>query len=177
MYTISEQQQKQLDLLFTIIDLAEQDKIRIYITGGYGLDALYGELTRDHRDIDIYLHASDENVFINILYNLGFTATNQLVGEIKKREYKNKNYTDDFSIECGIIEVGMKLMNATSIDDYIPSEPIGKLENKPIWTFTLKAFKKMHEFNNSPAAKHTERYRHQEWLDDLMPKLEAKYGK
>ncbi len=177
MYNPSPQQQQQLDLLFKILDLASQNNIRLYVTGGYGLDALYGELTRNHRDIDVYLHTSDEAGFIKILNALGFSATSQTIGEVKKREYKNPDFTDEFSIEYGIIEEGMRLMNTTSIAEYVPTTPIGVLNGKPIWTFTLFAFKKMHTFNKSPAARHTEPYRHQHWLDNLMPKLEVKYGK
>lgn len=174
-YQLSAQQIKQKELLFKLIDTATQKNIRIFITGGYGLDALYGELTRDHRDIDIYIHAKDEDIFIELLHSIGFSSTNKKVGEVQKREYKNPEFTDSFSIEYGVIEEGMKLLKEESMEEFIPDVPIGLLEGKPIPTFTLKAFKKAIEFNNSSAAKHTEPYRNKQWLDELITKLESKY--
>lgn len=175
-YQPSPQQIVQKELLFRLLDLSEKNKIKVFVMGGYGLDALYGKLTRDHRDFDIYIYKQDETKFKQLLADLNFSSTNRLVGEIKKREYMNPEYTDKFSIEYGIIEEGMRLMSTQSIEDYIPSSPIGVLEGEPVPTFTLKAFKETIEFNNQPAAKHTEPYRHQQWLDELMPKLEAKYN-
>lgn len=174
-YQPSPQQIKQKELLFKICNLAEQNNIEIFITGGYGLDALYGALTRDHRDFDIYLYSKDEKMFVKLLEKIGFYPTKQLIGEVKKREYKSPEFVDGFSIEYALIEEGMKLSGMTNITGYIPTEPTGTLDGKPIRTFRLKGFKKMIDFNNQPTAKHTEAYRHQKWLDGLLPKLENKF--
>ena len=59
MYTPSKEQLKQLEILFELIDKCKEKEIEIWIVGGYGLDALYGSLTRDHGDIDLIVWEKD----------------------------------------------------------------------------------------------------------------------
>ncbi len=39
--------------LWKILDLFEELSVTCWLDGGWGVDALYGKQTRDHRDIDI----------------------------------------------------------------------------------------------------------------------------
>ena len=59
-------------MLFKLLEKSTQQGIKMFVTGGYSLDALYGKLTRDHRDIDLYLSITDEAKFNAILKDLGF---------------------------------------------------------------------------------------------------------
>jgi lincosamide nucleotidyltransferase A/C/D/E len=42
-----------------LVQLLEQNSIEVYVDGGWGVDALLGEQTRTHRDLDIALHHKD----------------------------------------------------------------------------------------------------------------------
>ena len=175
-YIPSPQQKNQLDILFKILDLAESGGIILYLTGGYGLDALYGKLTRDHRDIDLYISRNQKDVFEEFLSELGFTASGETVGVVGKKEFAHKDFPESFTVEYGLLENAQKLMSGDDdVKNGLPTEPIGHLEGRSILIPSLSAFKKAIEINNSPVAKHTESYRHREWLDVIMPRLEAKY--
>lgn len=39
--------------LFEVLDMIEQLGIRYWLDGGWGVDALVGRQTREHRDVDI----------------------------------------------------------------------------------------------------------------------------
>ena len=76
-----------------IIRLATDAEIKVFLDGGWGVDALIGYETRRHNDIDIFVEKKDYNKFIHIIKNNGFyeikmeyTTTNHTVWEdLKKR--------------------------------------------------------------------------------------------
>ena len=47
-------------------------KIDVWITGGWGVDALLGRQTRPHNDIDIFIQKKDANAFLEILNRNGY---------------------------------------------------------------------------------------------------------
>lgn len=76
-----------------IIRLATDAEIKVFLDGGWGVDALIGYETRRHNDIDIFVEKKDYHKFIQIIKNNGFyeikmeyTTTNHTVWEdLKKR--------------------------------------------------------------------------------------------
>ena len=52
--------------------LAEQG-VNLWIGGGWGVDALLGEQTRPHKDLDIFVCLEDLATMIGVLIPLGFT--------------------------------------------------------------------------------------------------------
>lgn|SRR3989338_4391484 len=52
-YRPSPEQIERLNLLMRLVTRLEGSGVRYSIPGGYGLDGLYGRLTRDHEDIDM----------------------------------------------------------------------------------------------------------------------------
>lgn len=83
----SEEQEKQFKLLEEIIVRFKAENIRYVIAGGYGLDGLHGELTRDHMDFDICVAAEHEGKVVVILQELGFKKTqNKDFGQVLKNE-------------------------------------------------------------------------------------------
>ncbi|MBO0720808.1 MAG: nucleotidyltransferase family protein [Blastocatellia bacterium] len=55
-----------------IAQLLEQNRIDIWIDGGWGVDALLGEQTRSHRDLDIAVQHSDVPLLRALLAAKGF---------------------------------------------------------------------------------------------------------
>ena len=55
-----------------IITWAEENGISIWIDGGWGVDALLKEETREHNDIDLFVEEINGKKFINILKEKGF---------------------------------------------------------------------------------------------------------
>ena len=56
-----------------IILYAEENEIDIWLDGGWGVDALLGEETRSHNDIDLFVEEKNGKTFIEILKEKGFT--------------------------------------------------------------------------------------------------------
>ena len=61
-------------------------KIDVWITGGWGIDALLGRQTRPHNDIDIFIQRKDANAFSEILNRNGY------------REIQMEYTTDDHTV-------------------------------------------------------------------------------
>jgi lincosamide nucleotidyltransferase A/C/D/E len=58
-----------------IVGALEAAGIRSWIGGGWGVDALVGEQTRDHQDLDLALAAEDESRVVGVLEGQGFRMT------------------------------------------------------------------------------------------------------
>src|SRR5215469_16165761 len=61
-----------------VIDLlkrAECIGVDVWITGGWGVDALLGRQTRPHNDIDIFVQKKDTAVFIEMIKSNGYCVT------------------------------------------------------------------------------------------------------
>ncbi|MEG0626320.1 nucleotidyltransferase domain-containing protein [Anaerorhabdus sp.] len=58
--------------LFTVLDLIESLEMTYWLDGGWGVDALVGYQTRNHRDIDINFDANETAKFLEILTNVGY---------------------------------------------------------------------------------------------------------
>ena len=55
-----------------LIMLAEELEINVFIDGGWGVDALLGEQTREHQDIDLFVEERQAVRFIHALHQQGF---------------------------------------------------------------------------------------------------------
>jgi lincosamide nucleotidyltransferase A/C/D/E len=58
-----------------VLDLLEQAGVRCWVDGGWGIDALLGEQTRDHDDLDIALEWQDLGRFEAAVAGEGFRET------------------------------------------------------------------------------------------------------
>lgn len=61
--------------LFLILDLLEELNICYWVEGGWGIDVLIGNQTRQHRDVDIDFDATREEVLLSKLQELGYEIT------------------------------------------------------------------------------------------------------
>ena len=53
----------------------EQAGVRVWLDGGWGIDALVGEQTREHDDLDCVIALSDAEIARDALAVLGFAVT------------------------------------------------------------------------------------------------------
>ena len=63
-----------LDVL-EIVEALNSASMRVWLDGGWGVDALIGRQTRDHDDLDLVLALSEANVAQRTLVALDFTIT------------------------------------------------------------------------------------------------------
>jgi RimJ/RimL family protein N-acetyltransferase len=59
------------DVLSVLTTLAERS-LRVWVAGGWGIDALLGEQTRAHADLDLAFRAEDEAIVLDALARLGY---------------------------------------------------------------------------------------------------------
>ena len=57
-----------------VLDALSADAVRWWIAGGWGVDALVGRETREHRDLDLAIDAEDEQAAVDALQRIGFAV-------------------------------------------------------------------------------------------------------
>jgi lincosamide nucleotidyltransferase A/C/D/E len=60
------------DAVLEVLVALEESGCRVWVAGGWGVDALVGEQTREHRDLDLAMHADDERLALATLADLGY---------------------------------------------------------------------------------------------------------
>jgi lincosamide nucleotidyltransferase A/C/D/E len=58
--------------LIRIVDRLEQEKIDVWLDGGWGVDALLGLVTREHDDLDLVAELQHSERIIELLGGLGY---------------------------------------------------------------------------------------------------------
>lgn len=64
-----------MDDVIRVIKLLEANNITVHVDGGWGVDALLGEQTRQHDDLDIAIQFKDVTKVHELLANEGFKET------------------------------------------------------------------------------------------------------
>lgn len=178
-YHPSHKQLRQLNSLMEILTECRKLKIRVWITGGYGLDALYGALTRDHGDFDLFVKEKSKDRFIQIIRSFGYQYTPQKVGAVGKAVFRNPSLSPDFRLELGTIEQAKKLLQKLNITENValsaPEKPLGSLGGQPIWTPSLEGFKKLIRINDRLLEKDgKDEYPHRDWQKKILMVLERR---
>ena len=90
--------------LFQVLDLLESLDMQFWLDGGWGVDVLYGQQTRLHRDIDIDFDANYTDQLLDLLQERGYQIeTNWLPTRVELYS-KELGYIDihPFVLECGL---------------------------------------------------------------------------
>ncbi len=61
-----------IDMVHWFLDLFDELGISVWIDGGWGVDALLGEQTRNHQDLDIIISWEDSSILTEALFAHGF---------------------------------------------------------------------------------------------------------
>src|SRR5690348_15706974 len=63
--------------VLSVLRLADRAGVRLWIDGGWGVDALLGGQTREHGDLDVAIEARHLNAFVEALSGHGFVAVRE----------------------------------------------------------------------------------------------------
>lgn len=63
--------------VLAVLDLATTARARVWLDGGWGVDALLGEQTRDHGDLDLAVQAEHLQAFLAALTGHGFSPVGE----------------------------------------------------------------------------------------------------
>lgn len=55
-----------------LYELLDEHGVRCWVMGGWGVDALVGRVTRDHKDLDLLVHVADLRRFDDVTRAAGF---------------------------------------------------------------------------------------------------------
>lgn len=174
-YIPSEEQTKQLVTLHELVEKCKQEKVDICVAGGYGLDALYGKLTRDHEDIDLLVEDSKLQKLRNILEEMGFIE--DLSDSDKNKNLYRPGYESDlpgkFKIEFGTInDYNEYFPEEVPLKSVIPEVENGSLAGFSFKTLTLKGQEMAAEVQNKRAAQgRWGDYKYKEHFDTLINRL------
>jgi lincosamide nucleotidyltransferase A/C/D/E len=60
------------DEAIKVISLLERNDLKVWVDGGWGVDALIGRQTRPHADLDIAILLSESDAVVSLLTGLGY---------------------------------------------------------------------------------------------------------
>ena len=89
-----------------ILDLFEELCVTYWLDGGWGVDALYGKQTREHRDIDINYDAAKTEVVLRALKERGYVLETDWL--LVRAEFSHSQYgyldVHPFDIGEGVVK-------------------------------------------------------------------------
>ncbi len=139
-YSPSEEQLKQVDFLGKIVKGCSVKKIDYSIIGGYGLDGLYGSLTRDHDDIDILIKEGEGEVFEKLLAGLGFQHNDSIVDPVKK-DFKHCGLNHNFKVSYATSDKLRDLVADSDMAEVVPLKDTAHLLDFSFRAPTIKGNK------------------------------------
>ena len=74
-----------VDMVHWFLDLFDELGIEVWIDGGWGVDALLGEYTRPHEDLDIIISWEDSAILTEALFKRGFV-------DVHTDDHKDRNF-------------------------------------------------------------------------------------
>ncbi len=139
-YRPSLQQRERFDLLKNLSHALETATVHYSVLGGYGLDALYGKLSRDHDDIDIIVEEEDHVRAQEIISNLDFAHLKTEEG-VEKYVHKTTGTKLDLGNSKLFEQAIRHLEPGAEIDSslYFPEQTNAVLEGVSLRTATLEA--------------------------------------
>jgi hypothetical protein len=142
-YTPEPNQMQQALALVRLMQHCDAQKVCMSIFGGYGLDALYGKLTRDHSDFDLVIENEAEDHFVKILAELDYEYLPERSDPGRKAAYRQRDLDVPFKLEYATLDSSklVQMVNQLnfSFDHslFFPSPPNGQLLGYPLRTPTI----------------------------------------
>lgn len=82
------------EMLFHVLDIFDALSVPYWLDGGWGVDALFGEQTRAHRDIDIDFDAAHTDEVMEKLNNIGYVVKTNWLPVRAELMHPNLGYLD-----------------------------------------------------------------------------------
>jgi hypothetical protein len=123
--------EKQIDIISEIQKKCDLRKVKFWLFGGWGIDALLNTITRQHDDIDLILNLHNRNNIIEIFSELNF----QVYTSSENKLFCSFNNLSVDIMFFQILKDGTQVFDFDkSLDVVFPSPPItddfnGKLNN------------------------------------------------
>lgn len=147
-YSPSQEQKEKLELLHSLVKTLQEKGVRFAVAGGYGLDALLGSLTRNHKDYDFVVYDESENDFREIAGTLGFQLSDTKESGVVIFSHNEIDveleYMPSSKIQELLQDAGVKDINLESEDIITNAE----LQGITVPTFNLDTYKMFDSLQN-----------------------------
>lgn len=70
--TMLNHQETQIKAIIEIFEIASRENKLIFLKGGWNIDLSYGQITREHEDIDFHFEKKDYDFLERLVYIYGF---------------------------------------------------------------------------------------------------------
>lgn len=116
-YFATDVDKHRFDIVKAILAKANDQNIRLSVFGGFGLDGLYGKMTRSHDDLDMFVDDKSYDVLKTMLEELG--------AELQEESAQKTVYTfpeiEGFKIEFARVSV-LSDFTDIDLDNFMPED-------------------------------------------------------
>jgi len=164
-YIPSPEQQERANLLKRLATSLERAGATYSITGGYGLDGLYGKLTRDHDDIDILSTSEDAERVRKVIRAAGFRIEIiKIRGDVEVYMHDRTNTKLEFGTNTRFQEY-----SEMDVSEFLPASANASIDGVPFRTPTVAGQEEIQRVQSQRAQEgQWGRYPHEQWLADIM---------
>jgi hypothetical protein len=180
-YTPAQNQLQQVLTLIRLLKHCDAKAIPVCVCGGYGLDALYGQLTRDHSDFDLMIHAESQNEFTRILGELGYEYVPERSVPGQKSAYHQRELAPRFKLEYATLDSSqlVQMVNQLGLDFdrslFFLNQPNGQLLGYSMRTPTIEGVEIIIQIQHYVAKERGwPPYKHLQHQEDLLRVLKAR---
>ena len=139
---------RRANVVLDILKLLQAKSILVVVAGGYGLDALYGKVTRPHGDVDLICLAKDRNELRRILNAADFI---QEKSDELKDVYIHSD-PPDFKVEI-VFDTSLQALTDEPVEMFMPEHPNGTLLTQEVTAVPIAAQRRIVEIQNARAEK------------------------
>lgn len=123
----------ELDEVLAIVDALRAEKVRLWVLGGWGVDALVGHQTRQHRDLDLLVDAARLEESLSILAVLGYEVETDWLPVRVEVVAQGRGWVDAHPVRLAADGSGVQAgLNGSSFDYPRDCFRIGRLGNREV---------------------------------------------
>jgi hypothetical protein len=142
-YVPSTAQAQQAQALIRLLQERDAQGVAVSVFGGYGLDALYGRLTRDHGDFDLVVMTEAQAHLSVVLEGQGYEHVPQWSESGRKEVFVHAALAAPFKVEVAVFDrttmaqLAQQYRLEMDMSLFLPDMPNGQLLGYPVRTPTL----------------------------------------
>jgi hypothetical protein len=143
-YVPSAAQAQQAQALIQLLQECDVQGLAVSVFGGYGLDALYGRLTRDHGDFDLVVATEAQAQLIAVLVRQGYERMPEWSEPRRKEVFVHAALAAPFKAEVAVLDhatiaqLAQQYGVEIDLSLFLPEMPNGQLLGYPVRTPTLE---------------------------------------
>ncbi len=170
-YNASKEQIARLHLLTRLVRNLESSGARYAVAGGYGLDGLYGALTRDHDDIDLVTTEEYLPAIQKVVRAAGFELD---IVKLRGNVEVYIHAATKTKLELATLD-GIKEYTDIDVAHLLPESPNAALDNTAFRTPSIVGHDELSNIQNKRAVEGDwGPYKHSEWKSRIMAELKSR---